>query len=202
MAINLSAAYDTIDHGILIDVLNTTFNIGSRALDWFKSYLYPRSCKVIIGGSFSSSQDLCFSVPQGSLCGPVLYNAYASTMNTVVPPTIAIHTYADDHALKKEFNSSVPKEEVETVQSLSKCLDKVKDWMTSCHPKMNSDKTEVILFGSWKQSNKCRLTALEVSGESIPYSESIKYLGVCINTNLHVHNHIASKFRTAMCNLF
>ena len=123
-------------------------------------------------------------------------------MNTVMPPAIAIHAYADDHALKKEFNSSVPQDEVETAQSLSKCLDKVKDWMNSCCLKMNSDKTEVILFGSWKQINKCRLTALEVCGESIPYRKSIKYLGVCIDSNLHLHNHIASKCRAAMYNLF
>ena len=103
-----------VDHGLLIDVLNTAFNIGGKSLDWFKSYLYPRSCKVNIGESFSRSQDLCFSVPQISLCGPALYNAYASTMNTVVPPAIAIHAYADDQALKKEFNSSIPQEEVET----------------------------------------------------------------------------------------
>ena len=74
-------------------------------------------------------------------------------MNTVVPPAIAIHAYADDHALKKKFNS-IPQEEVETAESLSKCLDKVKDWMNSCCLKMNSDKTEVILFGSWQQIQK------------------------------------------------
>ena len=107
MAIDLSATFDTVDHGILIDVLNTAFNVGCKSLNWFKSYLYPRSCKVNIGESFSSNQDLCFSVPQGSLCDPVLYNAYASTMNTVVPPAITMHAYADDHALKKEFNSSI-----------------------------------------------------------------------------------------------
>ena len=191
-----------VNHGILIDVLNTAFNVGGKSLDWLKSYLYPRSCKVSIGESFSSSQDLCFSVPQGSLFGPVLYNAYASTMNTVVPPAIAIHAYTDDHALKKVFNSSKPQEEVETAESLSKCLDKVKDWMNSCCLKMNSDKTEVTLFGSWQQIKKCRWTALEVCGESIPYSESIKYLGVCIDSNLWLHNHIASKCRRAMCSLF
>ena len=191
-----------VDHGILIDVLNTAFNVGGKSLDWFTSYLYPRSCKVNIGESFSISQDICFSVPQESFCSPVLYKAYAIPMNTVVPPSIVIHAYADDHALKKEFNSSVPQEEVETAESLSKCLDKVKDWMYSCHLMMNSNKTEVILFGSWQQIKKCRLTALEVCGESIPYSESIKYLGVCIDSSLHLHNHIASKCRTAMCSIF
>ena len=147
VAIDLSATFDTVDHGIPIDVLDTAFNVRGKSLDWFKSYLYPRSCKVNIGESFSSNQDLCFSVPQESLCGPVLYNAYASTMNTVALPAIAIHAYADDHALKKEFNSSIPQEKVETVKYLSNCLDKVKDWMNSCHLKMNSDKTEVFLFG-------------------------------------------------------
>ena len=202
VAIDLSAAFDMVDHGILIDVLNTAFNVGGKSLDWFKSYLYPRFCKINIGESFSSSQDLCFSVPQGSLCGPVLYNAYASMMNTVVPPDIAIHAYADNHAFKKEFNSSVPQDEVETAESLSKCLDKVKDWMNSCHLKMNSDKTEAILFGLRQQIKKCRLTAMEVCGESIPYSESIRYLGVCIDNNLCLHNHIASKCRIAVYNLF
>ena len=70
-------------------------------------------------------------------------------MNTVVQQAIAIHAYADDHALKKEFNSSIPQEEVETAKSLSNWIDKVKDRMNSCCLKMNSDKTEVILFGSW-----------------------------------------------------
>ena len=107
---DLSAAFDTVYHGILIDVLNTAFNIQGKSLDWFKSYLYPRSCKINIVESFSSSQNLNFSVPQGSLCGPVLYNAYASMMKTIVPSDIAIHVYADDHALKKEFNSSVPQD--------------------------------------------------------------------------------------------
>ena len=142
---------------------------------------------------FSVIKIYVFSVPLGSLCGPVVYNAYASTMNTVVPPAIAIHVYADDHTLKKE---------VETAKSVSNCLDKVKYWMNSCHLKMNSDKTEVILFGSWQQNKKCRLTALEICGESIPYSESIKYLGVCIDHNLHLHHHIASKWRTVVWNLF
>ena len=73
VAINLSGAFDMVDHSILIDMLNNAFNVGGKSLDWFKSYLYPRSCKINMGESFSSSKDLSFSVPQGSLCGPVLY---------------------------------------------------------------------------------------------------------------------------------
>ena len=129
-------------------------------------------------------------------------NAYTSTMNTIVPPDTAIHAYADDHTLKREFNSSVPQDEVEAAGSISRCMYKVKSWMNSCHLKMNTDKTEVIIFGSRQQIKKCRLTAIEVCGDSIPYSESIRYLGVCINSKLCLHNHIATKCRIAMYNLF
>ena len=113
-----------------------------------------------------------------------------------------MHVYVDDHALKKEFNSSLPKEEADTAQSLSNCLNKVKEWMNSCHLKINSNKTEVILYGSWRQLKKCRLTALEVCRETIPYNYFIKYLGVLIDCNLHLHHHIASKCKTTMWNLF
>ena len=130
----MSAAFDTVNHDILIEVLNTTF----------MSMANPRSCKVNIGENFSNSQDLNFSVPQGSLCGPVLYNAYASMMKSIVPLDIDIHAYADDHALKKEFNSSILLDEVEAAEKLSRCLDDVRSWMNSCHLKMNTDKTEAI----------------------------------------------------------
>ena len=58
---------------------------------------------------------------------PVLYIACVSMMSTVVPSVIAIYEYTDDDTLKKEFNSSLPQEEVDTAQSLSNCLNKVKE---------------------------------------------------------------------------
>ena len=65
-------------------------------------------------------------------------------MKTIVPSDIAIHAYADVHALKKKFNSSVPQDKVKAAESLSKCLDEVRSWMNSCHLKRNTDKTEAI----------------------------------------------------------
>ena len=88
--------------------------VGGKPFHWFKSHLYPRACKVNISKSSLSDEHLCSSASQGSLCGPVLYNTHANTMSTVVPTATAIHGYADDHALKKEFNSSLPQEEADT----------------------------------------------------------------------------------------
>ena len=93
--INLSAAFDTVDHGILLIVLQNKFGISGNALSWFKSYLQPRFCKVNIHNANLEEKELCFSVPQGSCAGPVLYSAYASTLQEVVP--LDLHGYADDH---------------------------------------------------------------------------------------------------------
>ena len=85
MAIDLSAAFDTMDHNILLQVLRYKFNICDKALTWFDTYLCPRGCRVNIGKEYSSNRDLTCSVPQGSICGPVLYLAYASTFPKAIP---------------------------------------------------------------------------------------------------------------------
>ena len=84
---DLSAAFDTVDHQILLDVLENRFGITGTALSWFRTYLQPRFCKVCVNKSYSKLQDLTFSVPQGSCAGPVLYLIYASTIEDVIPPT-------------------------------------------------------------------------------------------------------------------
>ena len=101
IAIDLSAAFDTVDYDILLNVLTTKFNITGTALKLLDSYLRPRYCKVAVNGYFPSNKELKFSVSQGSCAGLVLYTAYSSTMAEVVLEHISIHGYADDHGLKK-----------------------------------------------------------------------------------------------------
>ena len=102
-AIDLSAAFDTVDHGILLNVLDVNFGIRGVALEWIRTYLLNRSFRVNVNESYSTTRDLSFSVPQGSCLGPNLYSVYASTMQKVVPNSVDIHGYADDHAVKRSF---------------------------------------------------------------------------------------------------
>ena len=62
--IDLSAAFDTVDHNILINLLHETFGTGGKALRWFQSYLENRFCKVKIGKDYLEKKLLDFSVPQ------------------------------------------------------------------------------------------------------------------------------------------
>jgi len=63
IAIDLSAAFDTVDHNILLDVLNNQFGISHTALKWYYSYLRPRSFKMNVGSAYSTCRPLAFSVP-------------------------------------------------------------------------------------------------------------------------------------------
>ena len=105
VATDLSAAFDTVDYDITLEVLQKRYGIDGTALSWFDSYLRPRFCKVAINNSFSNTRELFQSVPQGSSLGPVVYSSYARTLQTVIPTTVStsIHGYADDHIFKCSY---------------------------------------------------------------------------------------------------
>ena len=98
---------------------------------WFDSYLSPRQFQVNIGKAYSEPIDLQFSVPQGSCAGPILFLLYASTIGEVIPQTIDIHGYADDHGIKSKFKAkgNNNETELETIHGLESCLEDVKAWM-------------------------------------------------------------------------
>ena len=105
IAIDLSAAFDTVDHGILLDVLQYRFGVTGMVRKWFDSYLSPSQFQVNIGKEYSEPIDLQFSVPQGSCAGPILFSLYLSTIGEVIPQTIDIHGYVDDHGIKSKFKA-------------------------------------------------------------------------------------------------
>ena len=84
ITINFSAAFNTVDHDILLNTLCYKFGISGNAIEWVNSHLRPRSCKVNIKNSYSTERQLNFLVPQGSVAGPVLYLAYAITLEEVI----------------------------------------------------------------------------------------------------------------------
>ena len=82
--LDLSAAFDTIDHSILLERLSSWFGISSIALSWIKSYLLNRSFYVNIENSQSSVFQLLYGVPQGSVLGPLLFILNTSPLSTMI----------------------------------------------------------------------------------------------------------------------
>ena len=92
-----SAAFDTIDHGTLLDCLSSWFGVGSIVLDWFKSYLIV--CNVLrLALSCLMRRRFYFGVPQGSVLGPILFSLYTTPLNKVIQNHFGIgfHFYAND----------------------------------------------------------------------------------------------------------
>ena len=174
---NLSVAFDTVDHQVLLQVLLTRFGVDHTALKWFNSYLHPRYCKVNVGCSYSSNRPLDCCVPQGSLARPNLFPVYSSTLQEHIPvlvppyncpncvpldpshmvstPTtqdlirtkVDLNGFADDHSLKNTFNANDRLAEKQSIHILELCLGEVKLWMDKNHLCMNDSKTEFIMLG-------------------------------------------------------
>ena len=79
VAMYLSAAFDTADHEVLINVLKTKFGINVSALNWFSTYLRPRCVQSQIGDKCSSNKNLTFSIPQDSFAGTKVFTVCSST---------------------------------------------------------------------------------------------------------------------------
>ena len=163
--LDLSAAFITVDHELLLKVLNHRFRVTDTALEWYKNYLIPRRFKVSINGSYSSEKTINFSIPQGSVQGALLFIAYASTIQEVVKKDLTLTGFADDHSICKQFKSGTGQEQ-DTIATLESSLKDIKAWMDAVRLRLNESKTEFIYFGSEQQLKKCNEDTIKVIEET------------------------------------
>ncbi len=108
LLLDLSAAFDTVDHDILLSRLELRFGVRGTVLQWFKSYLTDRSQAVTAQGSRSSSKVLQYGVPQGSVLGPILYCCYTAPLGDILRSQgVDFHFYADDSQIYLAFSPDV-----------------------------------------------------------------------------------------------
>ena len=102
--LDLNAAFDTVDHSILLNRLSHDFGVSGSALNWFASYLLNRSQRVSIDGVLYDPFSLDFGVPQGSCLGPLLFLLYSSKLFNIIENQLPqVHSYADDTQLYLSF---------------------------------------------------------------------------------------------------
>ena len=97
LLLDLSAAFDTVDHDILLTRLHSKYSISGIAPEWFRSYLTNRSHFALIEGCRTQSRELKCGVPQGSVFGPILYVLYTAPLADILRfYEMHFHFYADD----------------------------------------------------------------------------------------------------------
>ena len=147
--LDLSAAFDTIDHEILLKRLNNRFGIRGVALEWFRSYLCRRSQRVQTGKNISNEQFLDFSVPQGSILGPILFSLYTAPLGDIARKhSMDNMFYADDTQLYVILDKTL------STGTIEACIDEIRVWMAKNMLKLNDSKTEILLIGSRTQIKK------------------------------------------------
>ena len=90
--LDLSAAFDTLHHSILLTRLHDMFGISGKAFEWVSSYLFDRFQSVRVNDRVSSQEKFHYGVPQGSVLGPILCTLYAQPLSDIISQRSAIIT--------------------------------------------------------------------------------------------------------------
>jgi len=194
--LDMSAAFDTIDHNILLHSLENFYGIAGTALSWFRSYLTNRTQIVTTNGLKSSKTLLKFGVPQGSVLGPILFILYAKPISKIIDNHHILHEcYADDTQIQLSGSvSEIPN----LLSRLVNCISDLKSWMTANKLKLNDEKTEVMLVIPPKLSQHPSLPkTMSINSTDITFSTSVRDLGVILDHSLSFQQQISQICQSA-----
>lgn len=197
--LDLSAAFDTVSHDVLLDRLRTHLGVSDVALDWFRSYLEGRTQSVHISGASSPPHDLHFGVPQGSVLGPVLFSIYLAPLaNIMRRHGIMFHLYADDSQLYLSFS---PPSSAAALARMERCIAEVRIWLARNFLQLNDGKTEILVIGSPFQLPHAQITHLTIGGMAVPVTQSARNLGTLLDSNCTLHSQVTAVCKSAWFHL-
>ena len=173
-----------------------------KAMTWMSSYLCDQQQIVTVNGELSKPAVLKYGVPQGSVLGPKSYTMYTKPLGDIIRSHGLGHQfYADDTEIYLSFKSKDNAAQNEALRRTETCLADIEIWMHKNMLKLNSDKTEVILFTS--VHNKKHLDGLSINfgGAQISSSSSVRNLGVVFDQSLSMEKHFNAICRSGYAQL-
>ena len=178
---DLSKAFDTIDHDILLEKLDH-YGIRGKAKDWFRSYLDGREQYVDWNGSKSDKLPILTGVPQGSILGPLLFLIYINDLPAAAELKCVL--FADDSNLLIRGNDlTVIK------NKLNKELVNVNDYFKCNKLKLNTQKTKIVCFRKKSQVVNYDDVEIFLDGDKLEFEEKAVFLGITLDSHLSWENH-------------
>ena len=142
----MSAAFDAVDHELLLERMSKRYGVKGNALKWFRSYIQDRKQFVMVDGIKSKVRELRYGVPQGSVLGPNLYLLYTSPIGNIIRRHgLNYHLYADDTQLYLSFKPTPAEQAGSKIEA---CLSEIDWWMVSNKFKLNRGKTELLVLSA------------------------------------------------------
>ena len=187
--LDLSAAFDTVDHAKLLYILEHEIGIVGTALKWFESFLTGRTQKVKIGDQYSDTVELLFGVAQGSVLGPPLFKIYIRSLYKYVEPTgFTIEGFADDHQLIKQFMITFQRQALG--ESIQKLLQHIGEWMKEYFLCLNKSKTKILVLAPPSIQLEIVIGGVFLENVCIRFVTSAKNLGVILDNVLSFEEQI------------
>ena len=179
--IDLKKAFDTVNHGILLQKLEH-YGIRGTSLSWFKSYLSERKQFVNLNGTDSEVKVITCGVPQGSVLGPLLFLLYIHDLPNI-SKELKFYLFADDTNIYFESNELKSLEEI-----MNKEFMKLYEWLCINRLSLNISKTNFVVFQA-KNKPKSPVTIL-INNKAIDEVEEVKYLGIIVDSKMTFKTHI------------
>ena len=185
--LDLSSAFDTIDHSTLLKRFHHRFGFSDTVLKWFTSYLSQRSQSVIINGIQSPKLCTSFGVPQGSVLGPLLFTLYITPLEDLIASYgLSCMFYADDTQLYVMFN---PTNRESSISSIEHCVSDIIAWNNSNLLVTNKSKTEVVHFSS-RFSHSLPISNVNINGSLISPTPKSRNLGVILDSHTTMNSQV------------
>jgi len=144
--LDLSTAFDCVDHDILLWRLNAAFGIYGTDLQWIKSFLVERTQRIFFNGRLSYVGRLPYGVSQGSVLGPLFFLLYTAELLTLF--LIVVWKSIATPKTLQAYLSVPATDAASAVQQFGSCFKRIESWMGSNRLKLNADKTQVIWVGT------------------------------------------------------
>lgn len=191
--LDLSAAFDTVNHDLLLTRVSHEIGVTGIALDWLRSYFTGRSTSVGIDGIYSMAKTMDYGLPQGSVLGPRGFTIYTIPIGRIIKKhSLSYHMYADDIQIFCSFVPSNPSSIEAALSSITACINEIRTWMTFNFLKLNNDKTEFLVITSLHNKRWMPDVSLSIGGDIICPSKSVRNLGVMFDDVMSMSPQVIS----------